>query len=164
MAVDIERPQWHSSAACRGDERWLVDRHTTASAEELRRICRGCPTAGECLAEALALEPVVRTCGVLRAGVSGGPAWRRVEALVAELAPATPADWSAFAAWLLDDDLAEVEVVRVRREPRPGRRVTAPVRRLEPASSPLMRLWHYDTTASGQTMTRAELVAARRSA
>lgn len=161
MRTSVERPDWHRSASCRGDGRWFVDRLTKTTAEELRRICRACPVAGECLAEAISLEPVVRTGGVLRVGILGHRAWRRVESVVAELTPVTPADWTALASWIVDGDSDEVEVERVRRRPGVGRRVTAPARRLEPVIGGFPTCCNYDVTTASHAFTRAELVAAR---
>lgn len=60
---------------------------------------------------------MLRTYGVCRVGTIG-VAWRRVEVLVDEFAPVTPADWATLAAWVLDGDVAELVVVRRRRNRR----------------------------------------------
>lgn len=160
MSVDLERPDWHGSASCRSDGRWLVDKLTRFTAETLREVCRSCPVAGECLAEALDLDPVVRTCGVLRVGILGARAWRPVEALVAEVGPVTAADWTAVAVRVLEGDPV-VRVVRERRRPGVGRRVTKRARRVEPVAGGFPTLWSYDVTPAGEAMTRTAILAAR---
>ena len=158
MTIALERPSWHEQAACRGDARWLVDDGRVGKGlGPLRQVCRSCPVAGACLAEALGLPAPMRHAGVLRCGVNGPEAWQYAERVVAELGPVTPEDWSAVATWLLDGDLEDLDPPPVQRcrPATPTRVVVAPKAGLFP------KLWHYDVVPAGHTFTRAEIVASR---
>jgi hypothetical protein len=99
-------PVWWSLASCRGDgaDSWIVERGNPEQLAALRKMCAGCPVSGDCLADAISLEANVRHVGPVRCGITGR-GWHLVEALVAELQPATPEEWSVVAAWCVDGDV-----------------------------------------------------------
>ena len=104
-----ERPDWWRDAACRESDpsEWIVERDRAGQLKTLRQVCARCPVAGECLRDALVeLDPYIRRYGAMRSGITGS-GWSAVEALVAELDPSTPDDWSVLASWCVDGDLRE---------------------------------------------------------
>jgi hypothetical protein len=83
----------------------MVDEGDARKVQRLRRVCAGCPVAGECLRDASELPGLLRHMGPVRVGVTGFEAWRPVERVVAELGPRTLEDWRVVAAWVVDGDL-----------------------------------------------------------
>jgi hypothetical protein len=106
-------PVWWALASCRGDcpDKWIVERGNPDQLAALRKVCAGCPSSGDCLADAMDMPSEVRHIGLLRAGTTGR-GWCPVEALVAELDPQTVAEWATVAAWAVDGD-----IVALRRRP-----------------------------------------------
>lgn len=105
-----EPPEWWSLAGCHGEgaAQWTIDRGSNEALTRCKTVCRACPASAECLRDAMSMHVELRRHGPVRCGISGYRSWRRVEAIVTEFAPTTPADWEALAAWALDGDLADL--------------------------------------------------------
>jgi hypothetical protein len=83
----------------------MVDKGNARRVQRLRRVCAGCPTAGECLRDAFELPGLFRHAGPLRVGITGFKAWRPVERFVDDLRPRTLEDWRVLATWVVDREV-----------------------------------------------------------